>query len=108
MPELPEVETIVRELAPHLQGRRILQVEVDWARTIAEPKEDVALFGATLRGLYITGVSRRAKYAILELAQDDATPWGACLIHLRMSGRLVMQPSGRPEHLRVTWHLSGH
>jgi formamidopyrimidine-DNA glycosylase len=107
LPELPEVETVVRELAPHLQGRRILDVEVDWARTIQQPQEDIDLFCATLCGLDISGVTRRAKYVILELAQDNATPWGACLIHLRMSGRLVMQPTGRPEHLRVTWHLSG-
>jgi formamidopyrimidine-DNA glycosylase len=108
VPELPEVETVVRELAPHLRGRRILDVEVDWARTIAEPKEDIPLFCATLRGLRVTDVTRRAKYVLLHLAQGNASPWGACLVHLRMSGRLVMQPAGRPEHLRVTWHLDGH
>jgi len=107
VPELPEVETIVRELAPHLHGRRILDAEVDWARTIEQPKEDIELLRATLSGLYISGVSRRAKYVILELSQDATTTWGACLVHLRMSGRLVIQPSGRPEHLRVTWFLSG-
>jgi formamidopyrimidine-DNA glycosylase len=107
VPELPEVETIVRELAPHLQGRRILNVEVDWARTIEQPQEDIDLFCATLRGLRITAVTRRAKYVLLHLAQGDTDAWGACLVHLRMSGRLVMQPTGRPEHLRVTWHLSG-
>jgi formamidopyrimidine-DNA glycosylase len=106
VPELPEVETIVRELAPHLVGRRILDVEVDWARTIEQPQEDIGLFCATLRGLSIAGVTRRAKYVILELVQGDAA-WGACLVHLRMSGRLVMQPTRRPEHLRVTWHLEG-
>lgn len=107
MPELPEVETVVRELRPHLVGRTILDVEVDWARTIAEPEQDIAGFCATQRGLRITGVSRRGKYALLELAGGRTDPWGACLIHLRMSGRLVMQPTGRPEHLRVTWRLSG-
>ena len=106
MPELPEVETIVRELRPHLIGRSIVDVDVDWARTIALPEEDVAGFCATQRGLQIAGVARRAKYVRLDLSQGDTDAWGACLIHLRMSGRLVMQPTGRPEHLRVTWHLS--
>jgi formamidopyrimidine-DNA glycosylase len=106
VPELPEVETVVRELCPHLVGRTILDVDVDWARTVAEPREDVARFCALQRGMQIAGVSRRAKYVRLELAESDGVPWGECLIHLRMSGRLVMQPSGRPEHLRVTWRLS--
>jgi formamidopyrimidine-DNA glycosylase len=106
LPELPEVETIVRELCPHLIGRSIVDVDVDWARTIALPEEDVASFCATQRGLQIAGVARRAKYVRLDLSQGDTDAWGACLIHLRMSGRLVMQPTGRPEHLRVTWHLS--
>jgi len=108
VPELPEVETVVRELAPHLRGQSILGVDVDWARTIAEPEGDIDRFIATQRGLRITGVSRRAKYVLLELAQGESDPWGACLVHLRMSGRLVLQPTGRPEHLRVTWHLSDH
>jgi formamidopyrimidine-DNA glycosylase len=107
VPELPEVETVVRELRPHLAGRSILDVDVDWARTIAQPEEDIAQFCAAQRDLAIAGVTRRAKYVILELAQEDRTAWGACLIHLRMSGRLVTQPSGRPQHLRVTWRLSG-
>ena len=107
MPELPEVETVVRELGPHLRGRTILDVEADWARTIAEPEGNIAQFRAMSRGLCITGVSRRAKYVLLELAQSESKPWGECLVHLRMSGRLVLQPIGRPEHLRVTWHLSG-
>ena len=110
MPELPEVETVVRELRPHLTGRSILQVEADWARTIAEPLEDIPRFCALQRGMRIAGVARRAKFVILEL--DAPGPpqvaWGACLIHLRMSGRLVMQPTGRPEHLRVTWRLTDH
>jgi formamidopyrimidine-DNA glycosylase len=108
VPELPEVETVVRELRPHLTGRSILEVAADWPRTIAEPLEDIPRFCALQRGLRFTGVARRGKFAILELAAPGAPgAWGACLVHLRMSGRLVMQPAGRPEHLRVTWRLSG-
>ena len=93
MPELPEVETVVRELRPHLTGRSILDVDVDWARTIAQPEQEIVRFCTTQRGLRIAGVTRRAKYVILELAQNSTDTWGACLIHLRMSCRLVMQPA---------------
>ena len=55
MPELPEVETIVRELGPHLRERRILDVDVDWARTIASK---VALQESLLR----TEARRFARY----------------------------------------------
>jgi formamidopyrimidine-DNA glycosylase len=105
MPELPEVETIVRELRPHLQGRVILNAHVDWPRTLACPQEDIERFRAEIRGLTIVDVKRRAKYAILELEENDR-PWGACLIHLRMSGRLLLDALGRPEHLRVILDLS--
>jgi formamidopyrimidine-DNA glycosylase len=108
MPELPEVETVVRELRPRLSGQEILDVEVDWPRTIAEPEEDIARFCAGQRGLRIARVARRAKYVILELVDPAAggASRGVCLIHLRMSGRLLLEPLGRPEHLRATWHLA--
>lgn len=101
MPELPEVETVARELHPHLVGRSISDVCVQWPRTIAQPQEDVARFRADLRGRQILGVGRRGKFVWLRL--DDGR---SLLIHLRMSGRLHLAPLGRPEHLRVTYQLS--
>lgn len=115
MPELPEVETIVRELRPHIQGKTILDAHVDWARTIAHPLEDMDCFRAQIRGLRIADVQRRAKFVVLDLAQacagnasadDDGSRWGACLIHLRMSGRLHLEPLGLDKHLRVRFDLS--
>ncbi len=105
MPELPEVETIVRELCPHLLGRTIVDVHVDWARTIAHPVEEIDLFCQGVRGRRIEHLWRRGKYAILDL--DDGQH---LLFHLRMSGRLLLSPSGRPEHLRIRFDLSdgGH
>jgi formamidopyrimidine-DNA glycosylase len=105
MPELPEVETIARELRPHVRGRAILDAHVDWARTIAYPPEDVERFRAEVRGRQITDIWRRGKYIALDLGQDGR-PWGACLIHLRMSGRLHLEPLGLRKHLRVWFDLS--
>jgi formamidopyrimidine-DNA glycosylase len=105
MPELPEVETIARELRPQVLGRTILDAHADWARTIAHPLEDIQRFRADVRGKRITEVWRRGKFVILDLARDDK-PWGACLIHLRMSGRLHLEPLGQRKHLRVRFDLS--
>jgi formamidopyrimidine-DNA glycosylase len=102
MPELPEVETIVRELAPHLIGRVILSVEVDWSRIVALPKEDIAAFSEGIGGCTIVGLWRRGKFIVFDL--DDGQH---ILIHLRMSGRLMLSPNGDPRHLRILFALSG-
>ncbi len=101
MPELPEVETIVRELRPHVLGRTIHEVSVDWARIIAHPPEDIEGLRRGLRGRRIERVWRRAKFGVFAL--DDA--W-SLIVHLRMSGRLMLVPQGRPEHVRVVLDLS--
>ena len=103
MPELPEVETIARELRPHVEGRTILDAHVDWARIIARPEEDVERFCAGVRGRRITCVWRRAKFVVMDL--DDGRH---IVVHLRMSGRLVLSPNGLPQHLRVLFELSGN
>jgi formamidopyrimidine-DNA glycosylase len=74
---------------------------VQWARTIAHPEEDVERFRAHLRGRQILEVRRRGKFVWLQLDEDYSL-----LIHLRMSGRLHLEPLGRPEHLRVVFELS--
>lgn len=100
MPELPEVETIARDLkAANLVGRRIKAAHVRWARTIATP--DPAAFVARVRGARINDVGRRAKYLVLPLDTGDTL-----LIHLRMTGRLALPSSHTPpdphEHLILT------
>jgi len=82
VPELPEVETTCRGIAPHLIGRRI----VDWALRVPALRWPIVLPQA-LRGQRIRSVRRRAKYLLVEL--DD----GALILHLGMSGSLrVLAP----------------
>lgn len=87
MPELPEVETTRRGLAPHLEGRRVHGVilrrpDLRWPI----PEE----IGALLPGQAIEGVRRRAKYLLLD------TAIGSALLHLGMSGSLRVLPGDTP------------
>jgi formamidopyrimidine-DNA glycosylase len=90
MPELPEVETVVRQLRPRLVGRTILRAHVSWPRTVAQPS--LSAFCRGLSGRRIERLGRRGKYFVFELAG------GRLLVgHLRMSGRLfVVPPTERP------------
>ncbi len=83
MPELPEVETIARKLRPHLLGKTIEDAQVLWARTLAFPSP--RKFRELVRGQEIKEVTRRAKYFIMRLSDFSL------LIHLRMSGDLVIK-----------------
>jgi formamidopyrimidine-DNA glycosylase len=102
MPELPEVETIRRQLAPHLEGRTILEAEIlDWRWTRPDPPGPVA---EQLRGAYVERVTRAGKYLIWELDDDRHL-----LIHLRMTGALLFDPPADPVHTRVRFELdAGH
>ncbi len=94
MPELPEVETIRRQLAPHLEGRRIKSAEILDARwTRPDPPEPVQ---AALAGARIERVARAGKYLIWELSEERHL-----LIHLRMTGSLLFDPPVDPVHTRV-------
>jgi len=98
MPELPEVETIVRQLRPRLVGRRLLRVEVRWARSIARPS--VRKFCDGLAGRRIDALRRRGKFFVLDL--DD----GCALVgHLRMTGRLVVGRRPDEAFARVVFEL---
>ena len=102
MPELPEVETIVRQLAPHVEGRALEDVEVldrRWCR----PLDPVAMAGA-LRGRTIRRLRRRGKYLVWELSGDVFL-----LLHLRMTGTLLLDPDPPPAHVRARLGLDdGH
>ena len=100
MPELPEVETTRRGLAPHLEGRRIRSVllrrpDLRWPI----PHE----VGACLPGQRIAAVRRRAKYLLLDTAA------GSALLHLGMSGSLRLLPATTPvrAHDHVDLRLAG-
>jgi formamidopyrimidine-DNA glycosylase len=95
MPELPEVETIVRDLRPLLVGRRIRSACVTWPRTVAPTPSTAALDEADrarwmcldVAGRRIADVTRRGKHIVLHL--DDGE---SCLIvHLRMTGHLLWE-----------------
>jgi formamidopyrimidine-DNA glycosylase len=102
MPELPEVETIRRQLAGHLEGRRLLAVEIlDPRWTRPDPPAPVA---RALAGARIERLARAGKYLIWELSEDRHL-----LIHLRMTGTLLFDPASDPPHTRVRFELGdGH
>ncbi|HAJ48341.1 MAG TPA: DNA-formamidopyrimidine glycosylase, partial [Alphaproteobacteria bacterium] len=83
MPELPEVETVRRGLAPVLEGQRLVRVEAR-RPDLRFPLPDG--FAARLTGRQIGALRRRAKYLIAELDNDERL-----LMHLGMSGRFSVQ-----------------
>jgi formamidopyrimidine-DNA glycosylase len=93
MPELPEVETIARLIRPRVEDRRIQAAQVGWVRSLgglSRPAFARAVGGATIRR-----VRRRGKHVVLELARDGRAA-GALVVHLRMTGRLQVEPRARP------------
>lgn len=106
MPELPEVETIRRDLAPAVRGARVQSVRVapDAGRVVQAPS--VQSFDAAIRGRRIAAVRRRGKYLIFELAEG-----GALVVHLGMTGALLLRrDSDAPDpYTRVVFQLDdGH
>ncbi len=100
MPELPEVETIRRQLAPHLMGRTLLDVEIlDWRWT---RPQDPASVADGLRGQAVQRVGRAGKYLVWELSDERFL-----LVHLRMTGALLFDPDVDPPHTRVRMELDG-
>lgn len=100
MPELPEVETVRRILHPGIVGQTIVEVAVgSFAGVIAASIDGVDPV-ASLVGLTFTDTSRRGKYLFLHL--DDG--W-RLIVHLRMTGRLLLVPSADPpvrfEHIAL-------
>ena len=85
MPELPEVETTLRGLAPHLLGQRITGVAIRHPHLRWPIPKNLPLL---LRGLTIRSISRRAKYLLVECGS------GTLILHLGMSGSLRILPAG--------------
>jgi formamidopyrimidine-DNA glycosylase len=102
MPELPEVETICRQLAPHLEGRRLEDIEIldpRWTRPV-----DPQAVEAQLRGATVEHVGRAGKYLVWTLSDERYL-----LVHLRMTGALLFDPPADPPHVRVRFTLdAGH
>jgi formamidopyrimidine-DNA glycosylase len=101
MPELPEVETIRSHLAPHVEGRTLDAIEISdprWCRPLA-PEE----FAAAVTGRGVEKLARRGKYLVWEL-EDDVF----LLMHLRMTGTLLLDPVEPTRHGRVRMLLGEH
>jgi formamidopyrimidine-DNA glycosylase len=83
VPELPEVETVCRQLEPEIEGRRIERLEVldaRWCRPTPPPELE-----ASVAGRRIEGLARRGKYLLLKLDREQTL-----VMHLRMTGNLVL------------------
>ena len=87
MPELPEVETIRRQLAPHVEGRTLARLEVLDPRW-SDPAPPAEL-DATVSGRRIEWLERRGKYLLMRLAEEVAL-----VMHLRMTGNLLLVQAG--------------
>jgi formamidopyrimidine-DNA glycosylase len=102
MPELPEVETIRRQLAPHVEGRVLQRVEILDARW-SLPRAPQELVDA-VQGRRVERLARRGKYFIFEL-EDEVF----LLMHLRMTGNLLLDPAPDTPYQRVIFTLhDGH
>ena len=96
MPELPEVEVVRRGLQAHIAGRTITAVQVRHPRAVRRHEPGAADLTARLIGAHITGTDRRGKYLWLTLG-----PEVALVVHLGMSGQMLLGPLDRTEHLRI-------
>lgn len=100
MPELPEVETTVRGLAPVLQGQRIARVTLrraDLRRPFPEG------LGQRLTGARVTGLGRRAKYGLIDTDRGDTL-----VFHLGMSGRWRIDPEALEKHDHFVIETAAH
>lgn len=101
MPELPEVETIVRYLRPRISGKRILKVVTDTPRLFRDYKNPAEVI-RKIKGAEIRDVSRRGKNMVFHLSGGKYF-----VMHLMMSGRLRLNPVSASPHDRLTLFLSG-
>ena len=123
MPELPEVEVVRRGLEAHVTGRTITSVQVLHPRAVRRHAGGAADLTARLRGARVVGTDRRGKYLWLTVRPDGAAddtalrPDGAAddtalrpdgtaddtalVVHLGMSGQMLLGPVPNPGHLRI-------
>lgn len=101
MPELPEVETVRRGIEQRVVGRLITSVEVGRERSVRRVGREAVIHGLT--GTTMVNARRRGKYLLCDLDSGDEV-----MIHLRMSGRVLVEPLGteRPPHTHVVLTLA--
>jgi formamidopyrimidine-DNA glycosylase len=98
MPELPEVETIRRQLAPLVEGRTLARIEIldsRWSRPLAPDELADALVGRRVEEL-----GRRGKYLVWRFSEEVYL-----VQHLRMTGAVLSEPDPEPSHVRVRLQL---
>ncbi|MCB9442414.1 MAG: bifunctional DNA-formamidopyrimidine glycosylase/DNA-(apurinic or apyrimidinic site) lyase [Mycolicibacterium sp.] len=100
MPELPEVEVVRCGLQAHVAGKTITAVRVDHPRAVRRHEAGAADLTARLLGARITGTDRRGKYLWLNLIGGDGDPT-ALVVHLGMSGQMLLGPVANTNHLRI-------
>lgn len=98
MPELPEVETIKNELAPHVLGKIIAGLTVIDSKIVQ--KLPVPQFISGVTGRKITSLERRGKYLIFHLDNGKKL-----IYHLRMTGSLIINPGESDKYRRIIFHL---
>jgi formamidopyrimidine-DNA glycosylase len=97
MPELPEVEVVRRGLQAHVAGKSINAVRVNHPRAVRRHEAGAGDLTARLLGARITGTGRRGKYLWLNLNDDET----ALVVHLGMSGQMLLGPVPNTNHLRI-------
>ena len=101
MPELPEVETMVRGLRPAMAGRRVAAVEVHDPKLLQGIDAPGLVEKAS--GALIDGVDRRGKWVVFSLSADR----GYIVIQPRMTGGFRLTAPARPDHVRLTFRMEG-
>jgi formamidopyrimidine-DNA glycosylase len=102
MPELPEVETVARDLRPRLVGAEIVGAVTAWSRTLRT--HDPEAFATAIAGRTVETVGRRGKQLVVGLSGGVALT-----IHLKMTGQLFVVPASTPEdpYVRLVFELAG-
>jgi formamidopyrimidine-DNA glycosylase len=102
VPELPEVETVVRDLRPHLVGRRLAAVRQVSRQALRKPWS--AAWDSLLVGRRVEGVGRRGKWIVLGVGGGSSL-----VFHLGMTGQLTLTPAGEPlaPHTHLVFGLDG-
>jgi formamidopyrimidine-DNA glycosylase len=101
MPELPEVETVARDLRPRLVGATIVGARTNWVRTLRS--QDPVAFADGVTGRSVAAVGRRGKQVVVELSGE-----AALTVHLKMTGQLFVVPADLPEdpYVRLVLELA--
>src|SRR6187397_2765123 len=101
MPELPEVETVARDLRPRLVGATIVGARTNWIRTLRS--QDPVAFAEGVTGRSVDAVGRRGKQVVVDLSGE-----AALTIHLKMTGQVFVVPADLPEdpYVRLVLELA--